>query len=154
MVGSIKGSNLVVQARSAAYPAQMRGCQDDIRKECPGLAVWPAEARLWLPKRRSMSLANFACESFVLQQSSDFLKYDLYRVAATTAFRGATERVVDLAHSQTRRAARNCPDLGITENVARADDHGRSLTEDTSGMICSQDRDSWSCSSMALNLNR
>ena len=98
--------------------------------------------------------ANSLCLRRVIERSSEFLKYDLYCVAATTAFRGATERVVDLAHSQTRRAARNRPNLGITENVARADDHPRSLTEDISGMIYSRDRDSWSCSSMALNLNR
>jgi len=45
--------------------------------------------------------ANSLCLRRVIERSSDFLKYDLYCVAATTAFRGATERVVDLAHSQT-----------------------------------------------------
>ena len=75
-----------------------------------------------------MSPANFGCERFVFHQSSNFLKYDLYRVATGTEFCRAAKRVVDLAHPQTRRAARNHgPYLGVAEKIARADDYGAGL---------------------------
>lgn len=103
----------MAQARRAACSTarilRRYGSGSGLRSWLSGLAARQAA---------SGSLANFGRESLVFHQSSNFLKYDFYGVATATAFCRAAERVVDLAHPQTRRTARSRgPDLGVAEQT-------------------------------------
>jgi hypothetical protein len=72
---------------------------------------------------------------------TDFLKHGLDCVGAASTLRGATQRGIDAAHAHARGLACNCrSQLGVAEDIARADNHAALPTEEadriaTCGML-------------------